>query len=82
MSSSMHTCKMMKMNKEKITKDMILGEIVSKHPETAEIFFKHGLPCAMCHVAFYETIEQGALSHGIKLKPLLNDLNKSLKKTH
>jgi len=71
---------MIRMNKEKITKDMILGEIVSKHPESIDIFFKHGLPCAMCHGAFHETIEQGAISHGIKLKPLLDDLNKILKK--
>jgi hybrid cluster-associated redox disulfide protein len=66
--------------KEKITKDMILGEIVIKHPETADVFLKNGLPCAMCHIAFGETIEQGAISHGIKLDKLLKDLNKSIKK--
>jgi len=71
---------MIKMNKGKITKDMNLGEVVSKYPETAEIFLKHGLPCAMCHVAFFETIEDGAKSHGIKLKPLIDDLNKKTKK--
>jgi len=71
---------MIKMNKEKITKEMILGDIVSKYPETAEVFLKHGLPCAMCHVAFHETIEEGATSHGIKIDKLLKDLNKSLKK--
>jgi hybrid cluster-associated redox disulfide protein len=63
--------------KEKITKDMILGEVISKYPKTVEIFMKHGLPCAMCHIAFSETIEQGAASHGINLKSLLKDLNKA-----
>ena len=59
---------------------MVLGEVVTKYPETVEVFFEHGLPCAMCHIAFNETIEQGAASHGINLKKLLNDLNKKIEK--
>ena len=62
--------------KQKITKDMILGEVVSKYPKTLEVFMKHGLPCAGCGAAFFETIEQGASSHGVKLNVLLKDLNK------
>ena len=62
--------------KEKITKDMFLGEVVNKYPKTVEVFMKYGLPCAMCGVAFSETVEQGAESHGIDLKSLLKDLNK------
>ena len=59
---------------------MILGEVVRKYPETVEVFFKHGLPCATCHIASTETIEQGALSHGIKLEKLLKDLVKTVNK--
>jgi hybrid cluster-associated redox disulfide protein len=66
--------------KEKITKDTILGEVTRKYPESVEVFMKHGLPCAMCHVAFTETIEQAADSHGIKLETLLKDLNKKVNK--
>lgn len=66
--------------KEKITKDMLLGEVTRKYPETIEVFMKHGLPCAMCHVAFTETIEEGAISHGIKVEPLLKELNKKILK--
>lgn len=62
--------------KEKITKDMLLGEVVSNYPKTVEVFMKHGLPCAMCHISFSETIEEGAASHRIALKSLLKDLNK------
>jgi hybrid cluster-associated redox disulfide protein len=65
---------------KKITKKMILGEVVMKHPETVEVFFKYSLPCAMCHLAFNETIEQAAKSHGIKTDKLLKDLNKAIKK--
>jgi len=66
--------------KMKITKNMLLGEVINKYPETVDVFLKHGLPCAMCHIAFNETIEQGATSHGIELKVLLKDLNKAIKK--
>lgn len=80
MPSSMYTCKMMIMVKEKITKDMVLGEVVKKYPQTVDVFLKYGLPCAMCHVAYWETVEQGAKAHAIKVKKLLRDLNKAIKK--
>jgi len=63
--------------KEKITKDMILGDVIRKYPKSIEVFMKHNLHCAMCGIAFSETIEQAAEAHGINLKPLLADLNKA-----
>ena len=65
---------------EKIKKEMVLGEVITKYPKTVEIFFKHGLPCASCQLASGETIEQAAELHGIKLEKLLKDLNNSVKK--
>ena len=65
---------------EKITKKMFLEEVITKHPSTQEVFFKHGLPCAMCHLASGETVEQAAESHGVSLEKLLKDLNKVAKK--
>ena len=65
---------------KKITKNMILGEVARKYPETINVFLNHGLPCAMCHIAFHETIEQGAKSHGINAKKLVEELNKAIKK--
>jgi hybrid cluster-associated redox disulfide protein len=70
---------MKKKSKQKITKNMLLGDVVNNHPKTAQIFFKHGLPCAACGMAFYETIEQGAKVHNIDLKKLLKDLNDAVK---
>jgi hybrid cluster-associated redox disulfide protein len=65
---------------KKITKNMILGEVARNYPETINVFLEHGLPCAMCHIAFHETIEQGAKSHGIKVDKLIEELNKAIKK--
>ncbi len=64
----------------KINKDMILGEVTRKYPETINVFLEHGLPCAMCHVAFHETVEEGAKSHNINVKKLVDELNKAVKK--
>ncbi len=47
-----------------ITKEMTLGEVVQAHPETVHIMFKYGLHCIGCHVATWETIEQGMQAHG------------------
>jgi hybrid cluster-associated redox disulfide protein len=66
--------------KGKITKDMNLGEVITKYPKAIEVFFKYNLPCAMCQLASGETIEQSAEMHGVNLDKLLKDLNKTVKK--
>jgi hybrid cluster-associated redox disulfide protein len=68
------------MAKEKITKDMLIAEVVNKYPETVKVFFKQGMSCVGCAVAHLETIEQGAEAHGMDLKKLMKDLNKALEK--
>ncbi len=67
----------------KITKDMTLGEVVSKYPAAAEIIMKRGLHCIGCGVAAFETIEQGALAHGINKKDLdsmVREINNAISK--
>lgn len=59
---------------------MSLADVVQKHPETAPVFQKHGLHCMGCAMASFETLEQGAAAHGMDLKALLEDLNKSIEK--
>lgn len=66
--------------KETITKEMSIGEAVSKHQETIPVFMNNGLHCIGCAVAAYETIEQGALAHGINVEKLMKELNEAVKK--
>lgn len=71
-----------KVSKEKITKDMTLGDLVSKYPKAAEIMMKRGMHCCGCHVAAFETVEQGSLAHGMKKKDMeemIKDMNKAVK---
>jgi hybrid cluster-associated redox disulfide protein len=71
---------MAKKSPDKITKDMPIGEVVNKYPQTIEVFFKHGLHCIGCAAAAFENIEQGAQAHGIDVDKLMEDLNKAVKK--
>ena len=71
---------MKKKSSDKIKKNMPIGDVVNKYPQTIEVFFKHGLHCVGCAVAAFENIEQGAQAHGIDVKKLISDLNKAIKK--
>jgi len=62
----------------KITKHMAIGDVASRYPETFEVFVRFGLHCIGCHVAAFETIEQGALSHGIDVDELVRELNEAV----
>jgi hybrid cluster-associated redox disulfide protein len=65
----------------KINKEMTLGDVVQKYPDTVEIFMRYGMHCIGCHVAAFETIEQGALAHGLTeedLKKLVKELNEKV----
>ena len=58
-----------------IRKEMPIGEVVRKYPQTIEVFLRHGLMCFGCAVARFENVEQGALAHGIDVELLMQDLN-------
>jgi hybrid cluster-associated redox disulfide protein len=65
----------------KITKEMTFGEVLSKYPETVKTFFMYGMHCFGCHLAVDETIEQGALAHGVDVDKLMKDLNETAAST-
>lgn len=60
-----------------LNKEMNIIEVVSKYPQTAQVFMKHGMGCFGCAAARFENIEQGASAHGIDIEVLINDLNVS-----
>lgn len=68
-------------DKQKITKDMTLGEVAAKYPGAIMVLFKYGMHCIGCHVATYETVEQGAMAHGMgekEIKQMVEEMNKSI----
>jgi len=64
--------------KKKITKDMSIGEVIDKFPETFEVFQKYNISCMGCPFAMMETLEQGAKAHGIDVKKIIKDLNDAI----
>jgi len=64
-----------------ITKEMPIGKIVMEHPETYEVFMKHGLHCIGCAAAHFENLEQGCVAHGIDIELIVKDLNAAAAKS-
>ena len=61
---------------EKITRDMTMGYIVKEYPQAAEIFQRYGMGCLSCPTAQLESLEKGAMLHGLDVEALLEELNK------
>jgi len=58
-----------------ITKDMTFNDVLRKYPDTLKVFRKHDMHCFGCMGADAETIEYGAIAHGVDLEALLSELN-------
>ena len=70
---------------EKITKNMMIDEIIRKYPAAAEELFNQGIHCIGCYAMNIETLEQGLKGHGLKdkeINDLLKKLNVLIKKKH
>lgn len=67
-----------------ITKDTIIGECISEHPETAEVLVGRGLHCVGCFAAGFETLEAGLKMHGKtdkEVEGVIKQLNELIRKT-
>lgn len=61
-----------------ITKTMSIGEIVQMFPDSVPIMMSRGLHCVGCHVASWESLEEGCRGHGLNdnaIDSLLKELN-------
>ena len=63
---------------DKISKDMKITEILEKHPETIQIFAKHGFHCLGCAAAKFESLEEGASAHGVDVEELVKEMNEAV----
>lgn len=60
----------------KITRDMIIGEIIQIKPEAINTLLMAGMGCIACPSSLYETLEEACMVHGMDCEYLLNELNK------
>ena len=51
--------------KTAVSKDITIGDFVRKFPTAVPTLISFGVHCVGCHVAEFETIEQGLMGHGM-----------------
>lgn len=58
-----------------ITKDTIIGDILTIAPQTAPLFMDIGMHCLGCPASRGETVEQACMVHGVDPDELLAKVN-------
>ena len=61
-----------------ITKDTIIGDILTIAPQTAPLFMGIGMHCLGCPASRGETVEQACAVHGVDPEALLAEVNKMI----
>ena len=58
-----------------ITKQTTIEEIISSCPETVKFFNDLQMGCGSCFAVKFDTLENGALMHGMDVNDLITRLN-------
>ena len=64
----------------KITKDTIIGDILTIAPQTAPLFMAIGMHCLGCPASRAETVEEACMVHGVEVDELLARVNQMIEK--
>ena len=59
----------------KVTKDMTFHQVMRLDPEVLKVLASFQLGCVGCMGAQHETLEKGAMAHGLDVEELLEALN-------
>jgi hybrid cluster-associated redox disulfide protein len=57
-------------------KEMTFADAIKKNKDATKVFKKYGLQCTSCMGMVEESLETGAINHGIDPDEFLNELNK------
>ena len=63
---------------KKITKDMIISDVINENPELVITYFENCMMCIGCPASQGESIEQASAVHGIDADQLVEALNAAL----
>ena len=61
---------------KEITKDTIIGDILTIAPQTAPLFMGIGMHCLGCPASRGETVEEACAVHGVDADAFLEQVNK------
>ena len=56
-----------------------MKEILSTYPEAKKFFNDRQMACSSCFAVNFDTLEKGALMHGLETNALVEELNNFLK---
>lgn len=59
----------------KITKDMIIDDVIKMDESLGDVFMGFGMHCIFCHLGMEETIEEAASVHYVDVDFLVEKLN-------
>lgn len=61
----------------KITKEMKIADVLKNYPSSKEVFQRHIPECLKCGGASAETIQRGAMMHGLDPDTFVEELNQA-----
>ena len=62
-----------------IEKNTTINEIISAHPETVQFFSNLKMSCSGCFAVKFDTVENGALMHGMDVNSLIKQLDQFIR---
>ena len=62
-----------------IHKNSTIKEILSTYPDAKKFFNNREMACSSCFAVNFDTLEKGALMHGLETNALVEELNNFLK---
>lgn len=62
-----------------IKKDTKINSIISAYPETVKFFTDLEMSCSGCFAVNFDTLENGALMHGMDVNVLIDKLNRFIR---
>ena len=62
-----------------INKNSTINEILSAYPDAKKFFNEREMACSSCFAVNFDTLEKGALMHGLEANTLVDELNNFLK---
>lgn len=65
---------------EKVTKDMIIGDIIAIDRGVVPILMNAGMHCVGCPSAQGETLEEAGFVHGMEVDAIVDEINAFLAK--
>ena len=62
----------------KVSKDMLIGQLLQIDANIAPILMRAGMHCLGCPSSQMESLEEAAMVHGLDVDVLVNQINDSL----